>query len=135
MQKEHQRAFKFVNYVLTAEQSIDLLRLRQQLSRGFDPISVSVLLEWFYLSAMQLPKVKRTQLERELNSHAVKFEYPDHSKRQRTGARLDEVVADWIVSTTEQTVNTGLSAILSYLARSEKNKYLVKFTVERQSSK
>jgi len=135
MQKEHHRAFKFVNYVITNEQSNALLRLRLRLSRGFEPLSVSVLLEWFYLNTMNLSKTERAKVERELNSHAVNFEYPAQLTRQRTGARLDQIVVNWITSTTEQTVNTGLSAILSYLAKSEKKITPEKLLGERRRIK
>ena len=120
MDREQKRAFRFVNYVLTSDQSDALLRVRRRLARGFDPLSISVLLEWFYLSVVNLPKDQRLKLERDLSIYASEFQYPSRISRQRTGARLDEVVVDWIASTTEQTVNTSLSAVLSFLAKSEK---------------
>ena len=120
MGKEQKRNFKFVNYTVTESQSSALLRTRERLARGFEPLSISVLLEWFFLRVKHANKDPRLKIELDLIEFCRGFEYPDDPSSQRTGARLDRIVVDWIVATTKQTANTGLSAVLSFMAKSEK---------------
>lgn len=119
--KKAMREFRFVNYVLTVSEHDNLEKKRKQLARGIDPLSVSLLLEWFYLQFQQkAPNVKKN-VATSLNMIASKFEFPSYPDAVRSSARVDAIVIDWLTKTTNSTANKATSSALVWLSKNGTN--------------